>query len=439
MMSVFAEGFAEDPYWWIAAPPRPGLPATSLSDVDCLIVGSGLAGLNAAITLAQAGVSVVVVERGLIGEGASTRNGGQLSGSPKLSQPELLRRFGQQRALEVTADFKAVFPFITERIKTLGIDCHLEERGVFVGAHTSADYRAFEQSHAALPAEERAGNRLVPRDQVRTELATDIYAGGYVNARAGQLHPGLYHAGLRAAAERLGVRLVSGVEITGIERKRDRFTAMLNGGAIDCRRIMVMTNGYTGSATPWLQRRLIPARSYMIATEELPETETLVPSGRPLADTKRILYYYRQSPDHRRILFGGRASFRDIGARESAEKLHGFLTHVFPQLKGRKITHGWYGNVAFAFDWLPHFGRHEGVYYACGCNGSGVPMMSYLGDRTARMMLADGKEMGGLGSLSFPTMPFYRGHPWFLPIIGSAYRWSDRIRHRLDAPKEGRP
>ncbi|WP_191057553.1 NAD(P)/FAD-dependent oxidoreductase [Geminicoccus harenae] len=431
-MSPFAQDFVETPYWWLQAPPRPGLPASALADVDCLIVGSGLAGLNAAITLAQAGVQVTVIERGLIGEGASTRNAGQLSGGSKVSGPALVRQFGEACAAEITADFQAVYPFIVERIQSLGIDCSLEQRGMFIGAHTSADYWAFAAEHAALPPEQQARNRLVPPDQVHTELATSIYAGGYVYGDAGQLHPGLYHAGLRAVAEKLGVKLVSGVELAGIERKGDRFTAILTDGAIDCRRIMVMTNGYTGAATPWFQRRLIPVRSYMIATEELPNVAELIPGGRPLADTKRILYYYRSSPDRRRILFGGRASFRDVDARTSAVKLHGFLTDVFAQLEGVKLSHAWFGNVAFAFDWLPHFGRHEGVYYACGCNGSGVPMLSYLGDRAARSMLADGKEMGGLGAIPFNTMPGYGGRPWFLPIVGTAYRWTDRIRRRLD-------
>ncbi|WP_035484675.1 NAD(P)/FAD-dependent oxidoreductase [Geminicoccus roseus] len=438
-MSLFADGFTETPYWWADAPPRAGLPSSALGDTDCLIVGSGLAGLNAAITLAQAGVAVTVIDRGLIGEGASTRNGGQLSGGSKQSRQALVRRFGETRAAEIAADFQAVVPFITDRIRRLGIACHLEERGIFVGAHTSADYRAFEAEHAAAPPEEQARNRLVPRDQVRTELATSIYAGGYVYGAAGQLHPGLYHAGLRAAAERLGVKLVSQAEFHGVERKGDRFTARVNDGAIDCRRIMVMTNGYSGAATPWIQHRLIPVRSYIIATEELPNVAELIPGGRPLADTKRILYYYRNSPDRRRILFGGRASFQDVDARTSAVTLHQFLTGVFPQLAKVRLTHAWYGNVAFAFDWLPHFGQHDGVYFACGCNGSGVPMLSYLGDRAARSMLADGKEMGGLGSVPFPTMPGYRGRPWFLPLVGTAYRWTDRLRRRLDRHPEARP
>ncbi|HWL70976.1 MAG TPA: FAD-dependent oxidoreductase, partial [Geminicoccus sp.] len=119
-MSPFAQDFVETPYWWLLAPPRPGLPASALADVDCLIVGSGLAGLNAAITLARAGVQVAVIERGLIGEGASTRNGGQLSGGSKVAGPALVRQFGEARAAEITADFQAVYPFIVERIQSLG-------------------------------------------------------------------------------------------------------------------------------------------------------------------------------------------------------------------------------------------------------------------------------------------------------------------------------
>ena len=56
----------------------------------------------------------------------------------------------------------------------------------------------------------------------------------------------------------------------------------------------------------------------------------------------------------------------------------------FPQLDGIRITHVWTGNVAFAFDYMPHMGTDQGLHYLLGCNGNGVAMMTYLGTQTAQ-------------------------------------------------------
>ena len=157
-------------------------------------------------------------------------------------------------------------------------------------------------------------------------------------------------------------------------------------GPIEAREVVIATNGYTTDLTPTLKRQLVPVASHIIATEELPEdlVQSLIPKNRVVSDTKRVLCYYRQSPDNKRVIFGGRARFTQVTPEVSAPVLHGYMLERWPQLKGAKVTHAWTGNVAFAFDFLPHMGMEQGMHYLMACNGSGVAMMSYLGYQTAR-------------------------------------------------------
>ena len=148
-----------------------------------------------------------------------------------------------------------------------------------------------------------------------------------------------------------------------------------------------------------------------------------------VSDTKRVMAYFRLSPDGTRLLFGGRASFRPVSARVAAPVLHARMAEIWPELAGLRITHAWVGNVAFTFDFLPHLGQHEGVHYALGCQGSGVAMMSYLGHQAALKLAGGANRPSAFDGLPFPTRPLYSGSPWFLPAVGFAYRvrdWLDR-------------
>ena len=154
---------------------------------------------------------------------------------------------------------------------------------------------------------------------------------------------------------------------------------------------------------------------------------------RMIADTKRVLYYFRPSPDGTRVVFGGRASFRTRTALETAPILYEYMVGVFPQLRGVRLSHAWTGNVAFTFDRIPHMGDRDGVHYALGCNGSGVVMMSHLGHRTALKILGRTNRPSAFDGLPFETRPLYHGTPWFLPAIGAWYKLRDWIDRRSAA------
>ena len=90
------------------------------------------------------------------------------------------------------------------------------------------------------------------------------------------------------------------------------------------REVAVGTSGYTGSVTPWQQRRVIPIGSYIIATEELEGelVDQLIPKNRVITDTRKLVVYYRASPDRKRILFGGRVSLKETDPNKSVAALH---------------------------------------------------------------------------------------------------------------------
>jgi glycine/D-amino acid oxidase-like deaminating enzyme len=428
--AIFAPGFREVPYWWEAAPLGAG--EAALPDAaEVAIIGGGIAGLSTALELGRNGVKALVLDRETIGWGASSRNGGALSGAGSLGKvrADLAEAFGTRLVAELAEEGEAAFEDFCALVAREGLDCDFTRCGRFVGAHAPKAMeglkRRAEMLNAATGVEEAF---VVPRSAVAEEIATVKYHGGLVMLRAGSLHPAKYVRSLARAASRHGATLISGVALLGYAREVDGgFLLTTSKGRIKARQLMLATNGYTGTATPWFRRRLIPVASYMIATEELGEARVrrALPKLRVYGDTKKVLYYFRPSPDHRRLLFGGRASFVQTNPRRAAATLHRFLVDLIPELAGVRITHGWKGNVAFAFDMMPHVGTQDGVHYAMACNGSGVVGMTHFGRVAAQQILGGSNRVSAFARLPFETRPLYTGNPWFMPVVGMAYQLRD--------------
>ncbi|HLW46955.1 MAG TPA: FAD-binding oxidoreductase [bacterium] len=403
------------------------------------IVGGGYAGLSAALELARAGTVVTVIEANEFGHGASTRNGGAVSGGVKLAKG-LSGRSGRKDREAAEQDVETMLTSAAESLRTIEtiiarekIDCFYERSGRFVGAYTPKHYDDLARNVELLNRYTEAGASMVPRERQHTEIASDFYFGGMVAAGSGKLHPALYYKGLLDACCGQGVRLCARTRVGKITGKAGGFVLATDRGQIEAAEVVIATNGETGDATPSLKRRIIPVASHIIATEELPAdlARSLFPTGKTISDTPRILTYYRMSPDGKRVLFGGRARFTQVTPAISAPVLYRFMTDRLPQLKGIRITHAWTGNVAFTFDFLPHMGRERGMYYALGCNGSGVAMMTYLGTQTARKILGGTGAACAFDDRELPGAPWYFGDPWFLPLVWRYFHARDTLDRRF--------
>ena len=425
--NMFSEDFRTTPYWWEQVP-RPSIaPADVPAKTDVLIVGSGYTGLNAALQTARGGRHTIVLDAEEAGWGCSTRNGGQVSTSVKPGHAELVRRHGPEAAAQILRDGRTSLAWLGDFVRNERIDCDFRVAGRFHAAHNPAQYEALARQMTNQPKGFEVPFEIVPRAEQRRELGTDVYHGGVVLTAHASVDPARYHAGLLTRAQEAGTAVFPHTPATRIERDQDGFTVTTPRGKVHAREVVIATNGYTGKLTPWLRRRVIPIGSYIIATEEIPAEimARIMPKDRIVSDTRKVVYYYRASPDRRRILFGGRVSHSETDPRVSGPKLRAEMVRLFPELAGTRISHSWCGLVAYTFDELAHIGTHEGMHYAMGYCGSGVGMASFLGMRIGHKILGQKSGATGFDGLDFPTIPFYTGNPWFLAPSVMYYRWMD--------------
>ncbi len=401
---IFAPGFKTQPYWWDAAP-RPTMPEALLpARADVAIVGSGYTGLSAALTLAHAGRSVVVLEKSEAGFGASTRNAGFVGRTFKHSFPELAATKGTNHAIAVFRELQAAFDYVVTLIETEKIDCGFRRCGRLIVANAPRHY-----------------------DQIAAMLALKQKHLGEP-----YLHSGLYHQGLLACVLAAGAQVLDHTDVRGIERAGKEFFLSTDRGELRARDVVVATNGYSGPAMPYLQRRVIPFRGFMIATDELAAEaiDAILPHWRTAHDWHNDIDFLRRSADGKRLLFGGLTGTASEDLRAMAGRLRARMLRILPQLSGVKLSHAWNGYCAASFDLYPHIGVVDGIHYAMGYCFAGLPAGTYFGHKTALRILGCAEDKTVFDGRPFPAKWFYRGKPWFVPAYMANCRRLDRKEDR---------
>ncbi len=397
-------------------------PLVGKHEVDVVVIGGGFTGLTAALHLAEAGVSAMLLEAETPGWGASGRNGGQINPGLKDDPDAVEQHFGSLFGPRVVKASGNAADFVAELVAKHSIDCGFSQKGWVQPIHdttamTTVTNRVNQWQKRAAPL------RMLSKSDTAKLLGTEAYLGGMMDERGGQLHPLNYAIGLAKAAQKAGAVLHGHTHALSIEKHGAGHLVKCENGSVKARRVLICTNGYTDEISPRVKRSVVPIRSIQIATDPLSDTlrKTILPFGHSASDSRRLLLYFRFDAQGR-FLMGGRGHYTEKGLKRQFASLKSITSKIYPQLEGVAWKYNWGGFVAMTADHYPHLSSPEqGIMSAVGYNGRGVAMATVLGK-----ILADWATGVSENELDFPVtrlrpIPFY-----FLrkPAVTAVITWS---------------
>ena len=373
--------------------------------VDVVVVGAGFTGMSSALHLAERGYKVAVVEANRVGWGATGRNGGQLIDG-MVETEKIEKRFGLQAAHIAEVMGVECRDIVLRIIEQYDIDCDLK----FGYLDLALNQHDIDYFHSEI-ARKQALNyphkmSFVAQEDMRSVIGSDRYIAGLVNEGNGHLHPlNLCIAEARAAGS-LGVQIFEQSRVKKI-RHGENPRVETDRGSINASKIVLAGNAYLGSAERSVSSAVIPAGSYVIATEPLSDdvASELLPKDMACCDQRVGLDYFRLSADNR-MLFGGLCNYSGRVPKSISATLRPNMIRAFPQLKDAKIDFEWGGNIAISMNRIPQFGRIKGnTYYAQGYSGHGVAPTHMAGQVMADVISGDSERFD----------VFAKVHHWKLP------------------------
>ena len=400
-------------------------PLAGQVQADVCVIGAGFTGLNTAIELAERGHSVIVLEAQQIAWGATGRNGGQLIrgvGHDLDAHAKTIGREGVQVLEKLGLD---AVDLVRQRIEKHGIDCDLRW-GFCELANTPRHVENLIAEQASL---QRLGYRhkveLVERADMQRVVASDRYLGGLIDEGSGHLHPLNLVLGEARVAQQLGVRIYQNSAALRIDYGRQVRVNTANGVVL-AKTLVLAGNAHLGDLEPALSGKVLPAGSYVIATEPLSEelAHSLIPENRALCDQRVGLDYYRLSAD-RRLLFGGACHYSGRTPKDIAAYMRPKMLEVFPQLAGKRIDFQWSGMIGIGANRLPQIGRlhaHPNVFYAQAYAGHGINT-THMAARLVAQAISLEQSLGFDLFARVPHMTFPGGKHLRSPLLALGMLW----------------
>lgn len=362
-----------------------------MPSADVLVIGGGLHGCSAALNLALAGRTVIVVEKDHVARHASGVNAGGV------------RRLGRHLA-EVPLSVASMQ--LWHRIEELVDDaCGFESPGQVKVAENEADLARLRDRAAQVRAIGFDHEEIVGERELRELLpaAAPHCVGALVSRADGAALPFRTTMAFRRKAESLGVRFHEGTHVTGLSRDAGIWRIATDRGPFEAAAVVNAAGAWGGAIAAMLGESVpVEAVAYMLMiTQPMPRFVNPV-----VGATSRTLSF-KQYANGTVMIGGGHKgrAFPDTNRTEldfARLSLNARIAmEIFPVMRGANINRAWAGIEGRMPDDIPVLGASgtsEALVHSFGYSAHGFQLGPICGEIVASLLTA--------GATRFDLAPF---------------------------------
>lgn len=342
---------------------------------DVAVVGAGISGALIALTLAEEGHDVVVLDRRPPCHGSTLASTAMIQFELDTTLVDLAAKIGATPAERAYRRSYEAVQKLGALIDRHGLSCAWKERNALYLAGDAHGWRALE-TEAKRCAKAGLPSTFLDRDTLLASYGIDR-TGAILSSGAAEVNPVQLAAGCLRTAQRSGARLYSPCDVKSVRTRKDGVDLETAEGATVSARRAVFATGY--EVIPGLPRdRFEIISTWALATRPLPTGEAW--ADRCLIWEASEPYLYMRMTHDNRILAGGEDSkLIDADRRDAAipNKAARLLAKIEKLLPGRKleIDYAWAGAFADSPTGLPHIAPLADLphcFAVLGCGGNGI-------------------------------------------------------------------
>lgn len=423
------------PYWWEDYKPY-HFQNCSINNqtYDLVIIGAGYTGICAAQESVSKNLKTLLIDQNALGEGASTRSAGMVSGGLNFGKKvDLFKEYGDQMAVDFIKESIDSYRFLEDRVNGYHSEVKFQKTGRLVLAHSKKKLEALRKKIDLL---NRLTNlKLDFLKNIDHEISNDYYKGGMLVHDAASIHPSLFYKFLLDKALNCKLDILSPCKLLSHKKIENYHIVNTTEGIVKTKFLLFATNGYSEKEIGKENYNIIGVPSYIAVTNEI-GTEAIskvMPKLRMYSDTKNDLFYFRPTPDHKRLLFGAFPVW--AYQKESSRFVESFfyknISRILPSLNNFKINYIWGGKVGVTFNTLPHVKNEKNKLYVFGCNGSGVALMPYLGYKSISLITKKTNSPIIITKINSKKNYFKKIISFLLPVLGIYYRKKEEIENKF--------
>ena len=361
--------------------------------VDFAIIGGGFTGLSAALTGAQLGMQVAVIEAQSIGHGGSGRNVGLVNAGLWLPPDQIEETLGKQAGSKLIQRLSCAPDVVFSLIDAHGIDCDAHQNGTLHLAHSPAGLPDLENRQAQW-SKRQAPVSILDAEETQKLTGTSAYYGAFLDKRAGVIQPLDYVRGLARAARSAGAEIYENTPCVAARFGSGQWQITTPQGHICAKYVLFATNAYGQMAAADYTPKTSIVHYFQCVSDPLSDEQRamILPQNHGCWDTGLIMSSFRLTRDHR-IAFGAMGNPQGIGAPIHRAWFKRAVARIFPTVTWSDTDRMWAGKIAMTAEKIPQILYRDNSATVFGYSGRGIAPGTAAGQDIAEFFASHGRKL----------------------------------------------